>query len=155
MSLLHVHVHIARPNGTLNLTATNITYQSVALTWIAPIDTGGYTSVNYIITVTPLNNDNSWNITTDDSITSYIVTGLMFGTTYNFTVRANNSIGQGEPSNTVTVTLPAAEGNIEIVLYIVLNSVIIIVPPQLTDIEICLDYTDSTNPTITISLVVS
>ena len=38
----------------------------------------------------------------------------MFGTTYNFTVRANNSIGQGEPSNTVTVTLPA-EGNIEIV----------------------------------------
>ena len=110
------HVHIARPNGTLNLTVTNITYQSVNLTWIAPIDTGGYTTVNYIITITPLNNDNSWTITTDDSITSYIVTGLMFGTTYNFTVRANNSIGQGEPSNTVTVTLPAAEGIIEIVL---------------------------------------
>ena len=117
MSLLHVH--IARPSDPLNLTVTGITYKSVNLTWIAPIDTGGYTTVNYIITVTPLNN-----ITTDDNITSYIVTGLMFGITYNFTVRANNSIGQGEPSNTVTVTLPAAEGNIEIVLYIVLNSVI-------------------------------
>ena len=113
MSLLHVH--IARPSDPLNLTATNITYQSVNLTWIAPIDTGGYITVNYIITVTPLNNDNSWTITTDDSITSYIVTtGLMFGITYNFTVRANNSIGQGEPSNTVTVP---SKSIIEIVLY--------------------------------------
>ena len=110
------YIIIAVSSPSLGLTVTNITYQSVNLTWIAPIDTGGYTTVNYIITVTPLNNDNSWTITTDDSITSYIVTtGLMFGITYNFTVRANNSIGQGEPSNTVTVTLPAAEGIIEIV----------------------------------------
>ena len=105
------YIVIAVSSPPHNLTVTGITYQSVNLTWIAPIDTGGYTTVNYIITVTPLNNDNSWTITTDDSITSYIVTtGLVFGITYNFTVRANNSIGQGEPSNTVTVTLPA-EGN--------------------------------------------
>ena len=111
------YIIIAVSSPPRNLTVTGILYQPVNLTWIAPIDTGGYTTtVNYIITVIPLNNDNSWNITTDGNITSYIVPGLMFGTTYNFTVRSNNSIGQGEPSNTVTVTLPEpAEGNIEIV----------------------------------------
>ena len=32
----------------------------------------------------------------------------MFGQSYNFTVRANNSIGLGEESNTIDVTLPDA-----------------------------------------------
>ena len=30
----------------------------------------------------------------------------MFGQSYNFTVRANNSIGLGEESNTLTVLVP-------------------------------------------------
>ena len=60
--------------------------------------------MNYIITVTPLDGSDPWNITTTDN--SYTVIGLMFGQSYNFTVRANNSIGLGEESNTVTVLIP-------------------------------------------------
>ena len=61
--------------------------------------------MNYIITVIPLDGTDPRNITTTDNSTSYIVTGLTFGQSYNFTVRANNSIGVGEKSNMVTVTL--------------------------------------------------
>ena len=80
----------------------------MSLSWSTPSDTGGYNTVNYIITVTPLNGSGLWNITTTDNSTSYIVTGLMSGQSYNFTVRANNSIGVGNESNTITVTLPDA-----------------------------------------------
>ena len=76
----------------------------MSLAWSAPSDTGGYNTVNYIITVTPLDGSDPWNITTTDNSTTYTVTGLMFGQSYNFSVRANNSIGLGETSNTVTVT---------------------------------------------------
>ena len=60
--------------------------------------------MNYIITVTPLDGSDPWNITTTDN--SYTVIGLMFGQSYNFTVRANNSIGLGKESNTVTILIP-------------------------------------------------
>ena len=91
---------------------TGITYQSVSLSWSPPTDTGGYSTVNYIITVTPLNGSSPWSITIDDDSTSYNnVTGLIFRQSYNFTVRANNSIGEGDPSETVTVTLPG-EGRV-------------------------------------------
>ena len=76
----------------------------MGLSWNAPNDTGGYNTVNYIIIVTPLDGSDPWNITTTDNTTRYTVTGLMFGQSYNFTVRANNSIGLGEESNIVTVT---------------------------------------------------
>ena len=56
--------------------------------------------------MTPLDGSDRWNITTIDNSTSYIVTGLMFGQSYNFTVRANNSIGLGEKSNLLTVLIP-------------------------------------------------
>ena len=80
----------------------------MSLSWSTPSDTGGYNTVNYIITVTPLDGSGLWDITTTDNSTSYIVTGLMFGQRYNFTVRANNSIRLGEESNTINVTLPDA-----------------------------------------------
>ena len=64
--------------------------------------------MNYIITVTSLDDSDPWTITTTDNSTSYTVTGLMFGQSYNFTVRANNSIGVGNESNTINVTLPDA-----------------------------------------------
>ena len=56
--------------------------------------------------MTPLDGKNPWNITTTDNSTSYAVTELMFGQSYNFTVRANNSIGLGEESNTLTALIP-------------------------------------------------
>ena len=78
----------------------------MSLSWSSPSDIGGYHKVNYIITVTPIDGSNPWNITTTDNSTSYTVTGLMFGQSYNFTVRANNGIGLGEESNTLTVLIP-------------------------------------------------
>ena len=96
----------ATPSAPTNLTSPSVTYQSVSLTWSVPSDKGGYNTVNYIITVTPLDGNDPWNITTTDNNTSYIVTGLMFGQSYSFTVRANHGIGLGEESNTITITLP-------------------------------------------------
>ena len=78
----------------------------MSLSWGIPSDTGGYDTVNYVITVTPLDYSDPWNIPTTNSNTSYIVTGLMFGQSYNISVRANNSIGLGEESNTINVTMP-------------------------------------------------
>ena len=80
----------------------------MSLSWSTPSDTGGYHIVNYIITVTPLDGSDPWNITTTDNSTSYNVTGLMSGQSYNFIVRANNGIGLGEESNMINVTLPDA-----------------------------------------------
>ena len=78
----------------------------MSLSWSTPSDTGGYDAVSFIITVTPLNLDGSdpWNITTPDN--HYTITGLMFGQSYNFTARANNSIGLGEKSNLITALIP-------------------------------------------------
>ena len=95
--------------------SSDITYKSVHLSWSAPNDTGGYNSVNYIITVTPLGGSDPWNITTTDNITRYTITGLMFGQRYNFTVRANNNIGPGEESNIISVILPG-EGTAKIAI---------------------------------------
>ena len=80
----------------------------MSLSWSTASDTGGYNTVNYVITVTPLDDSDSWTITTTDNSTSYIVTGLISGQSYNFFVRANNSIGVGNESNTINVTLPDA-----------------------------------------------
>ena len=94
-----------------NLINTSVTYQSVSLSWSPPNDTGGCNIVNYIITVTPLDGSDPWNITTTDSSTSYTVTGLMFGQSYNFSGRANNCAGLGLESNAVTITLPGKGNN--------------------------------------------
>ena len=50
--------------------------------------------------MTPLDGSDPWIITTIDNSTSFSITGLIFGQSYNFTVKANNSIGLGEESNT-------------------------------------------------------
>ena len=100
-----MNLSLAKSNAPTSLSFTNAFYTNqLNLSWIAPSDTGGCNIENYIITVTLL--DSTWNITTTDNSTSYIVTGLMSGHSYNFTVRANNCLGVGEESNTVTVTLP-------------------------------------------------
>ena len=78
----------------------------MSLSWSTHSDTGECNIVNYIITVTPLDGSVPWYITSTDNSTSYSVTGLMFGQSYNFTVRANNCIGLGGDSNIVGATLP-------------------------------------------------
>ena len=93
------------PSAPTDLINISVTYRSVSLLWSTPNDIGGCNIVNYIITVTPLDGNNSWNIPTTDNSTSYTVTGLMSGQSYNFTVRANNCVGLGEESIIITVTL--------------------------------------------------
>ena len=98
-----VHSTVAIPSNDTELTATSITYQSVSLSWSPPTDTGGYSTVNYIITVTLLSTNTLWNVSTDDDVTSYTVIGLESFQRYSFTARANNSVGEGGASNSVTV----------------------------------------------------
>ena len=78
----------------------------MSLSWSAPSDKGGCDDiVNYIIIVTVNNGSHPWVIITTDDNTNFTVSGLQFGQSYNFVVKANNSIGLGEESNIVTVTL--------------------------------------------------
>ena len=69
------------------------------------MDAGGCL-FNYIITVIPLNGSSSWEVGTIENATSYIITGLTFRQSYNFTVRGTNSAGEGDPSDTVNAVLP-------------------------------------------------
>ena len=78
----------------------------MGLSWSTFNDTRGCNIENYIITVTPLDGSDPWNITTTDNSTNYTVTGLMSGQRYNFSVRGKNCLGVGEESNTVTVLIP-------------------------------------------------
>ena len=89
--------------------------------------------MNYIITVTPLDGSDPWNITTTDNSTSYTVTGLMFGQSYNFTVRASNYLRVGEESNPVTVLIPG-EG---MLLFNVHTCYFDTVPKSIQDVSIC------------------
>ena len=98
-------ISLARSSFPTSLTNISATYQSVSLSWSTPNDTGGCNIINYIITVTPLDGSDQWNITTTDNSTSYTVTGLMSGQSYSFTVRANNCLGVGEESNVHTISL--------------------------------------------------
>ena len=99
---------IAILSTPLNLTIVTVTYQSVDLSWNTPIDTGECNIKNYIITVTPLEGNDSWNITTTDNTTTYTVTALMFGQSYNFIIRGNSCLGLGRESNSINITLPDA-----------------------------------------------
>ena len=104
-SFCNIFISVAVPSAPTDLINTSVTYQLASLSWSTPVDIGGCSIENYIITVTPLDGSNPWNITTTDNSTSYTVTGLMFGQRYNFTVRANNCVGLGEDSIIITVTL--------------------------------------------------
>ena len=75
-SLFHI---TAIPSIIADLTYTSVTYQSVRLTWNNVSDTGGCNIECHIITVTPLDGNEAWNITTTDNSNSYTITGLMSG----------------------------------------------------------------------------
>jgi fibronectin type 3 domain-containing protein len=89
------------PGAPTGLTAAASGNQ-VALSWTPPA--GGATSYN-------IYRDGS-QIATGQTLTTYTDTGLAFNTTYSYTVRAVNAVGEGPDSNTATVTTgsPAAGG---------------------------------------------
>ncbi|WP_461631737.1 S8 family serine peptidase [Labilibaculum euxinus] len=88
------------PNVPMNLTASDITYNSFTITWDV---TAG--AVDYDLNVRPAGG--TWS-TINLSTTSYNYNGLNAETNYEFQVRANNSVGSSDYSNIETATTLAA-----------------------------------------------
>ena len=93
------------PTAPTDVTATQVDgTTNVLISWSTPSIDGGSPITNYIIY-----NDTIELVTTPDDSTSYTVTGLTIGQTYNFTVAAQNSSETGpasSPSNSVTILPP-------------------------------------------------
>ena len=88
------------PNVPMNLTASDITYNSFTITWDV---TAG--AVDYDLNVRPAGG--TWS-TINLSTTSYNYNSLNAETNYEFQVRANNSVGSSDYSNIETATTLAA-----------------------------------------------
>ena len=73
----------------------------IALSWTAPADTGGLAITGYRIT-------RNGSVTLDVSGTTANIVSLQAGTSYSFTVAAQNSLGYGTPSAAINVTAAAA-----------------------------------------------
>ena len=97
-----------RPPGAPGRLVAEAGNRSVALTWTAPSTTGGSAIIGYDYS---LDGDTNWNGIpgSDGSTTSYTVTNLRNGITYQFAVRARNSAGRGARSNIVEAT-PRSRG---------------------------------------------
>lgn len=90
------------PTAPTNLTASNITETSLDLTWNASTDNVGVTAYNVFEGSTNLGSVTG---------TSSSITGLVAGTSYSFTVVANDAAGNVSPvSNVVNVTTPTPGG---------------------------------------------
>ena len=76
----------------------------VALSWTAPADNGGSAITRYEYRYKEGSGNYSAWTTTGGTSTSFTVKGLAKGTQYTFEVRAVNTIGDSDASNTVTTT---------------------------------------------------
>jgi hypothetical protein len=79
------------PGVPTNVTAT-VGNGEATISFTAPTDNGGSTITGYVVTPNP------GNITATGTGTSITVTGLSNGTTYTFTVKAVNVLGNGQDS---------------------------------------------------------
>ncbi len=88
------------PSTPTNLMASNITANTVDLSWTASTDNVGVTTYNIYV-------DNAYYVSTNSAATTITVTGLSPNTTYTFAVLAadfaNNSSGLSTPINATTL----------------------------------------------------
>ncbi len=82
-----------------------------ALTWTAPVSTGGSAITDYVVEY-KLSSDLSWTTFADgtSATASATVTGLTNGSSYDFRVSATNSAGTGSVSDTATATYVIVPG---------------------------------------------
>lgn len=95
------------PGAPTNVSASAGNGQTT-ITFTAPSDNGGSPITGYVVTSSP------GNITATGTGTTITVTGLTNGTTYTFTVKALNSVGNGADStasNAVTPYRPSSGGS--------------------------------------------
>jgi hypothetical protein len=79
---------------------------SVAVSWVAPLDSGGSSITGYVVTPYIGTTAQSSSVFQNNTATTQTISGLTPGTAYTFTVAAINASGTGaqsEPSNLVTV----------------------------------------------------
>lgn len=100
------------PGAPTGLSASNGNAQSV-LTWTAPVITGGAAITDYTVEYKLSTEPTTWSTFADgtSASTGATVTGLTNGLTYNFRVKAVNSVGTGSASSTANAT-PVAIGNV-------------------------------------------
>jgi len=87
------------PSVPQNLTVTGVTADSINVTWMEP-QTLGDTSVNYTVTVSPMDARNQ-TVTGLDAV----ISGLTAGTMYNISVSARNSVGSSVAVTVESMTL--------------------------------------------------
>ncbi len=92
------------PDAPSQLTATAAGRTSINLLWTAPSDNGGATITGYQIEVS---NAGAWSELATTRATTYTHTNLAAGTTQVYRVRAINSVGNSDASNTVSATTDA------------------------------------------------
>jgi len=87
-------VHGPQVPGQPQITEAQSGDGEVTVSWTAPVDDGGSPLLSYTVTAQP----GGRTCTVDAPNTSCIVTGLINGTEYTFTVAATNAVGTGEGS---------------------------------------------------------
>lgn len=75
----------------------------VTVTWNAPDSNGGSVVTGYVVTSSPWSPNNPLTV---GNVTAATMTGLFTDQAYNFTVRAVNKVGTGEPSNHSGAVVP-------------------------------------------------
>ena len=99
------------PAAPTGLTATASGPTIINLRWTAPTNTGGADITGYRIEVSPTGTANTWSnlvANTRSTTTTYTHRNLLANTTRHYRVRAINSEGPGQPSNTDDATTGAA-----------------------------------------------
>lgn len=87
------------PDPPRGLKASDISRDSVRLSWVAPANDGGSRVISYIIEKCPTTAER-WQRVAQSRDTHYTVINLFGGTSYQFRVIAENKFGQSAPSET-------------------------------------------------------